>query len=76
MDLARLTARLRALPGGARLIQGAGAAPAEAPAVTGVAHDSRAVAEGDLFCCVPGARADSTRPDRGASTETARSRGS
>ncbi|MCB1015749.1 MAG: UDP-N-acetylmuramoyl-L-alanyl-D-glutamate--2,6-diaminopimelate ligase, partial [Acidimicrobiales bacterium] len=58
MDLARLTARLRALPGGARLIQGAGAAPAEAPAVTGVAHDSRAVAEGDLFCCVPGALAD------------------
>ncbi|MCB9373608.1 MAG: UDP-N-acetylmuramoyl-L-alanyl-D-glutamate--2,6-diaminopimelate ligase [Microthrixaceae bacterium] len=40
------------------MIQGAGAAPAEALAVTGVAHDSRAVAEGDLFCCVPGALAD------------------
>ena len=26
--------------------------------VTGTAHDSRAVRSGDLYCCVPGARAD------------------
>ena len=50
MDLAHLTATLA----GARLL----AAGDGDVAVTGVAHDSRAVVAGDLFCCVRGEHTD------------------
>ena len=50
MDLAHLTAALA----GARLLAGADGHVA----VTGVAHDSRAVTAGDLFCCVRGEHTD------------------
>ena len=57
MELARLTTLLNgAIPDGARLV-GAGDGGGEVD-VTGVAHDSRAVAPGDLFCCVRGEHAD------------------
>ncbi len=50
MDLAHLTATLA----GARLLAGGDGDVA----VTGVAHDSRAVVAGDLFCCVRGEHTD------------------
>ncbi|MBL8778373.1 MAG: UDP-N-acetylmuramoyl-L-alanyl-D-glutamate--2,6-diaminopimelate ligase [Acidimicrobiales bacterium] len=57
MELARLTTLLNgAILDGARLV-GAGDGDGEVD-VTGVAHDSRAVAPGDLFCCVRGEHAD------------------
>ena len=46
----RLSELVRALP-----IAGA---PGTDPEVTGVAHDSRAVAPGDLFAALPGQRFD------------------
>jgi len=56
MDLRTL---LTELPG-ARLATSAGdgTGSAAATSVTGVAHDSRAVVPGDLFCCVPGEQTD------------------
>ena len=52
MDLVRLTALLD----GARLVRADGT-DAEVD-VSGVAHDSRAVVRGDLFCCVRGEHTD------------------
>ena len=56
MDLTALVAEVP----GARLAPGAGdgTGPAAATSVTGIAHDSRAVVPGDLFCCVPGEHTD------------------
>lgn len=55
MDLTALVAELP----GARLQPGAGRAGSSGDvSVTGVAHDSRDVAPGDLFCCVPGEHTD------------------
>jgi UDP-N-acetylmuramoyl-L-alanyl-D-glutamate--2,6-diaminopimelate ligase len=52
--------RLSELIGDTRVPRGTLAAPADAadPVISGVELDSRAVVDGTLFCCVPGASAD------------------
>jgi UDP-N-acetylmuramoyl-L-alanyl-D-glutamate--2,6-diaminopimelate ligase len=55
VDLAQLAAALPE-PLGARLLDPDGRAASTR--LTGVTHDTRAVTDGALFCCVPGSRAD------------------
>ena len=54
----RLGALLRAAGIEGSILETASASASASDEVTGVAHDSRSVRPGDLFCCVPGASHD------------------